>query len=158
MVEQKRYFNLGTASQILKIKIALLIILTSGGSGNFAIFNANETKNYYVQVAAERGGDGLYMEAASNICIPEKNLLSTIEIEKLHSLGWQDPDDQIPNFHQCYDYLLKEDLLRASICLVDTLQQVYSLNPNDDIKIEIELRDEITEEQFHEWLKDEKDS
>ena len=63
-------------------------IMQEGGEGNFAVFQADPTRNCFIQVASGAGADSLYLEAVSDKYLQAGFRLSETGKQRLSQLGW----------------------------------------------------------------------
>lgn len=110
-----------------------------GGAGNFAIFIADNDKNYYVQVVGEKGGTDLYTEAVSNNSISKDFKLSDSQIGQLKSMGWLDSKNGKGNYYQNWSISSDSDRMKVANFLLQTLTDIYSLSANEKLETNVVL-------------------
>lgn len=79
---------------------------------------------YYLQYArtgdGDDGGDGIHAEVISDRFLPESSQYTADQRRALLALGWQPPDDHIPNW-----WVESKDLFAVGRMLTDTWQHVW---------------------------------
>ena len=124
-----------TSSASDRIEAALRQITTEGGNGNFLIAKSSD---YYVQFAGDPQADGIYMEAASKINVPE--IKSEVE-EKLTLLGFTIANEYFEHGNWTLERPVNEKTIRelAELAVV-VLCDLYGVEPSS-IDLEINLED-----------------
>lgn len=69
-------------------------IMQEGGEGNFAVFQADPTRNCFIQVASGAGADSLYLEAVSDRYLQAGFRLPEAGKQRLSQLGWTLAEEQ----------------------------------------------------------------
>lgn len=121
-----------------RITAALRDLYTLGGGGNFAIFSDPAT-DAYVQVAGSKGGEVLYLEAASPAFLTSLTL-DGAQLAQLGALGWEGLETaKQANFSQ--QAVVSDDAGRAQVAelLLQTMETVYGLSPTRGIDVELVL-------------------
>jgi hypothetical protein len=131
-------------------------IQKEGGAGNFVIFTADANKNYYIQFAGEAGSSKLYAEAVSNNYLPPQFRLGEKQIIQLQSIGWNTPPPDGVNFYREWHAKTDEDRLIIAQEIMHTFVEVYGLNPNQSLNVELVL-DNIEAEYTKEITPDKKE-
>lgn len=139
-----------TACQLSEEEIAarnLDLIVTSlrgiqseGGEGNFAVFDLENGRNYYIQFSGSPGESQLYAEAVSNEFLSSNAILTANQMAQLQSLGWNSPDPNVsPNFYRTW--VAENDNQRTTIGLhiLEAFEQVYGMQPGDSLSVEMTL-------------------
>ena len=114
-------------------------LLNEGGENNYLVLVSDQERNYYVQVAGMRGGDGVTVEAVSNTFIQAGQALSNAQTGQLASLGWNRPDAEFPNFYRLMDVISDNDYAVIARLLMRTLVEVYGMDRDDLIHFELHL-------------------
>ncbi len=123
-----------TSSATDRIEAALRQITNQGGNGNFLIAKSSD---YYVQFAGDPQADGIYMEAASKINVPE--IKSEVE-EKLTLLGFTIANEYYEHGNWTIERPVNEKTIRelAELAVV-VLCDLYGVKPSSiDLEINIE--------------------
>jgi hypothetical protein len=125
-----------------KIANALKRVQTEGNNKAYAVFTANDSKNYYVQVGNANDIYLLHTEAVSNRYLEKDNRLQANQINMLKSLGWNEPEKGskkgIPNFYRVWKAIGDDTRLVIAQNLLDTLIKVYGFNNSEPINIKME--------------------
>ncbi len=122
-----------------ELVIPLRRLLNEGGEGNYLVVVLDEEKNYYVQVAGRCGGDGVSVEAVSNDSLEPRHALGDDQVGRLTSLGWEQPDAEVPNFHRTMDVTTDGDYTVVAQLLMQTLIEVYGMGRDDVIDFDLSL-------------------
>jgi len=114
-------------------------IREEGGQGNFAIFEADRKRNYYVQVAGSSEKPEIYGEAASNNVLTPQDALDEQQIDLLASLGWHPPSPNDLNFRQVWVASSKDAYQRVASGILQTLIEVYGFSPDQELSVGVTL-------------------
>jgi len=114
-------------------------ICEEGGQGNFAIFEADKKRNYYVQVAGSCGKPEVHGEAASNNVLTPQDALDEQQIDLLASLGWHPPSPNDFNFYQVWVASSKDAYQRVAYGILQTLIEVYGFSPDQELSVSVTL-------------------
>jgi hypothetical protein len=112
-----------------------------GGDANYAHFVVDDEKNYYIQFIAECGKTYLWAEAVSNEYLKPEFALTTEQIARLRSLGWNAPVGEGPNlyFYQSREAATDEDRLQIAREVMQAFVEVYGWMPGQPINVELVL-------------------
>jgi len=124
---------------VSQIAYALRQIREEGGQGNFAIFEADRKRNYYVQVAGSSEKPEIYGEAASNNVLTPQDALDEQQIDLLASLGWHPPSPNDLNFRQVWVASSKDAYQRVASGILQTLIEVYGFSPDQELSVGVTL-------------------
>lgn len=111
---------------------AIREIATDGG---FAIFSADENKNYYVQVSIQANTGQVYGEAVGNSFLADDAQLSSDTISKLEELGWSLSGGEQSNYSQTWEGT-RADAIAAA--LTSTLREVYDWDGSSELGLTVE--------------------
>ena len=113
-----------------------------GGSDSFAIFTADEARNYYIQFLGGQGEPLLYCEAVGNQSLKPEYSLTADQIAKLVDLGWEQPfqaSGMSPNYSR--DWLAEDDTDRLYIAqeVMDAFIEVYGIQGDQPLVVQLSL-------------------
>lgn len=117
----------------------LLRVYNEGGPDSFAVFIADEEKNYYIQVAGEKEGDSLYAEAVSNAFLSPNFQIDDAKVKQLQEMGWDIPTTNEENFSKTWSINSDTDRRNVSNFLLKTLNQTYNLSANKTLTVNLSL-------------------
>jgi hypothetical protein len=124
--------------QLTTIYEALIRLHNEGGTGNFVVFTAHDEKNYYVQVAGEKEGDSLFVEAVGNKSLTTQFRLNEIKINHLMQLGWTGSGED-ENFNKTISINSDVDRRNVAEFLYKSLHEVYGLSVTDEMTVNLSL-------------------
>lgn len=124
---------------VSQIAYALRQVCEEGGQENFAIFEVDKKRNYYVQVAGSCGDPEIYGEAASNNLLTPQDALDEQQIDLLASLGWHPPSPNDLNFYQVWVASSKDAYQPVAYGILQTLIQVYGFSADQEISVNVTL-------------------
>ncbi|KAA3642207.1 MAG: hypothetical protein DWQ07_24535 [Chloroflexi bacterium] len=104
-------------------------------SGGFAIFLADEGKNYYMQVSIQANQSQVYGEAVGNGFLADDTQLSSEALSRLEELGWSLSGSAQSNYSQIWEGVSANVVAKA---LAITLQEVYGWNGSSELGITVE--------------------
>ena len=110
-----------------------------GGNSNFVIFELSKDKNYYIQIAAEKGNPKLYIEAAANTYLEKVHQLDKEKLAKLKSLGWNDPVDAKSNYFINSLVHNEQDRKSTACRIIQTFIDVYDYDLQTEFSVTEEL-------------------
>lgn len=116
-------------------------IMQEGGDGNFAVFQADATRNCFIQVAAGAGADSLYLEAASDKYLQAGFRLPAAAKQRLAELGWQLAEEQFGgNYTKIWDNV-GDDAARRLVAMeiLAILTEVYGCAAGDVLDVRVVL-------------------
>jgi hypothetical protein len=126
-----------------EITTALKRIQMEGSDKSYAIFFANEQKNYFVQVIGSKSVPLLHTEAVSNKYLEQDFTLKTDQINTLKSMGWNLPSKDLkknsPNYFRNWEASTDDARLMVAKNLLMTLINVYGFNNTMPINIKMDL-------------------
>lgn len=112
---------------------------------NFAIFLANEKKNYYIQVSPESAPSpysqnvdeySLYAEAVGNAELNPNNTIQQSQIEQMKAFGWK-VSSLTPNFYQTWRAKTDDDRHLIAAVIINTFSKIYRMLPNQTIEVQL---------------------
>ena len=116
-------------------------IMQEGGDGNFAVFQADATRNCFIQVASGAGADSLYLEAVSDKYLQAGFRLSAAGRQRLVELGWQLAAEQSGgNYTKIWENV-EDDAARRVVALeiLAILTEVYGCAAGDVLDVRVVL-------------------
>jgi hypothetical protein len=124
------------------IAATLQRIQEEGKRNNFAIFEGDVRRNYYIQFSAEPGSTFLTAEAVSNRFLKPENILSPDQQARMRQLGWTPPqigNNKGPNFYWRWE--ADTDAARQAIAelIVRTFVEGYGLAPDKPLIVSLVL-------------------
>ncbi len=117
------------------ISDSLKKLQSEGGMGNFAIFKADDKKNYYIQFSGAKGEKALYAEAVSNDFIKPENKISEGKIQLLQKLGWKTKVGE--NYQKVFITSTDEDRKKVEEEMLLIFRDVYGVELQGKIEEEI---------------------
>jgi hypothetical protein len=108
---------------------------TEGGMGNFAIFKADEKKNYYIQFSGAKGEPSLYAEAVSNDFLQPENKISNEKSQVLLKKGWK--SEQGRNYQKIFPANTDEERKNIEEEILILFRDVYDVENTCKIEEEI---------------------
>jgi hypothetical protein len=119
------------------LRNALKRIIAAEVEHNILIINLG---HYYVQFVHEKGGNTIWCEAISNLCLNKEHYLDNRQKEYLIKLGWNDPDESPPNYTQKCPFLTETDVENLILLILETAVLVYDVEDltEDDFEFILE--------------------
>jgi hypothetical protein len=112
---------------------------------NFAIFLANEKKNYYIQIASENDSSpysqnidkySLYAEAVGNAELNPHYALQQTQVEQMKTLGWKVSSLTL-NFYQTWQAKTDDERHFIGFIIIDTFSKIYKILSNDKVEVQL---------------------
>jgi hypothetical protein len=112
---------------------------------NFAIFLADEKKNYYIQVSPESDSSpyshnvdeySLYAEAVGNAELNPHNTLQQSQVEQMKAFGWK-VSSLTPNFYQTWRVKTDDERHLIAAVIINTFSKIYRILPNQKIEVQL---------------------
>jgi hypothetical protein len=114
-------------------------LVREGEDGGFLIAHAGD---YYVQFALEvkQQRSSLYCEAVKNAYLPPRLQLAEESIDKLISMGFEEPPDELSNYHRTYQISDNDEELREiANTAIRVLADVYEVSERVSIETTLDL-------------------
>ena len=118
---------------------ALRRIQEEGGEPNFAVFRADEERNYYIQFVTAKGETELFAEAVSNQYLSSEHALSNEQIARLESMGWSLDDQENSNYYRLWEASSDEERSDVAQEVMRTFTEVYCISPDAPIETKLIL-------------------
>ena len=115
----------------LEVAAALEELLTRP-DGNHLVVQADAEPSYWTQYLADDGA--VWCEAVSNEFIPSDYALGNGQMRRLAELGWNPPEENLPNWWWAATKETPSDEIAA--LTVKTLTSVYGVDPSDGFDIQ----------------------
>ncbi len=117
-------------------------IMREGGEGNFAVLQADATRNCFIQVAAGAGSDSLYLEAASDKYLQNGYQLPDTGKRRLKELGWELTEEQLGgNYAKIWGAIHDDDGRRlVAIEILTILNEVYGCAADETLDVRVVLQ------------------
>lgn len=112
-------------------------LLYYGGNSNFAILSLG--KDYYIQMATEKGAYQIYVEAVGNYYLYEDSFLSEDQINRLIELTWQPPDRKDGNFFLIHNVDSEHEREELAELILHTASEVYGVNEIEEEQVNLNL-------------------
>lgn len=112
-------------------------LVEKGGYENFAVISLS--KDYYVQLSAEKGDSEIYCEAVSNNYLPEGQQLSEAQIQELTRLNWHPPTSPQENYSNKFTVNSPTEKNELVNYLIETASSVYGCSIITQRMVELNL-------------------
>lgn len=112
-------------------------LLYYGGKSNFAILPLG--RDYYIQMATEKGAYQVYAEAVGNYYLYEDSLLSEDQINRLIELTWQPPDTKDGNFFLIHNVDSEHEREELAELILYTASEVYGIHEIEEEQVDLNL-------------------
>lgn len=126
---------MGTDEQFETILDGIQTILTQGDSGNFIIFSFPSPQSSFIQIAAGKGSQRLWVEAATMPALMDQ------QITALKKLGWKAPHQGgLYNYFREFTGIGPEQYKDIADFVLQSFREVYNLPPKEKITPKVVLQ------------------